>query len=141
MCYQQQNTCCTVLSSAEQPSINVAITSNLSHYFASKIVPNHCCMDYTEFQTFFGDARSLTISAVAPFFWKLVPFSRNSSPHFGLLLSLILMLNLLLSLAQVLHTLLTKLLSWKLSHSKNSLLNNVPNEVSCTLFTPLGLFS
>ena len=73
VCYQQQNTCCTVLSSAEQPSINAAITSNLSHYFASKIVPNHCCINYTEFQTSFGDVRSLTISAGAPLSGKSCP--------------------------------------------------------------------
>ena len=30
---------------------------------------------------------------------------------------------------------------WNSSLFKNSLLNNVPNEVSCTLFTLLGLFS
>ena len=30
---------------------------------------------------------------------------------------------------------------WNSSLFKNSLLNHVPNEVSCTLFTPLGLFS
>ena len=130
LCWTALNKCCNHLS-------------YLSHYFASKIVPNHCCMDYTEFQTSFGDVRSLTISAGAPFFWKKnVPFSRNSSPHFGLLLSLILMLNLLLSLAQVLHTLLTKLLSWKSIPLQEISLENVcQNEISCTLFTLLGLFS